>query len=224
MDKQEVFKMIDSTLLKPEATAEDITKLCQDAKKYGFASVCVHPCYVPLCVELMKGSGVKVCTVVGFPMGQNTTAVKAFEAKEAVEMGADELDMVINISALKNGQLDYVKQDMEAVVKAAAGKTVKVILETCYLTDEEKEQACKAALEAGVSFVKTSTGLAKGGATVEDVKLMRRVVQDKCGVKAAGGIRTFEDCVKFIQAGANRIGTGTGAAIAQGVTSDDNSY
>jgi len=218
MTREELAKMVDYTILKPDATKRGVSKLCEEAKNYGFASVCVSPTYVPLASNLLAASDVKVCTVVGFPMGFNTTEVKAFEARTAVEKGACELDMVINIGALKSGDYETVKKDIETVVnvkRSHGGLVVKVIIETGYLTTQEKIMACRLAKEAGADFVKTSTGLV-GGATVEDVKLMRETVGKDMGVKAAGGIRTFKEALAMIEAGANRIGTSTGPAIIEG--------
>lgn len=215
MKRQNILSKIDSTLLKQTATSEQICALCENAINNGFAAVCVQPCYVSLCAKWLNGSGVKVATVIGFPMGANTTEVKAFEAQNAVKNGADELDMVINLGLAMEGKWDNVMQDIAAVVKASEGRCVKVIIETCFLTDEQVVAACRAAVEAGAQFVKTSTGMASGGATEHHVALMKSTVGDKCLVKAAGGIRTFEDCVKFVEAGADRIGTGSGAAIAE---------
>ncbi|RLF78816.1 deoxyribose-phosphate aldolase, partial [Thermococci archaeon] len=204
-----IAKYIDHTNLKSYATKEDIIKLCEEAKKYGFYAVCVNPYRVKLAKEHLKGTDIKVASVIGFPLGATPTEVKVFEAKKALENGADELDMVINIGALKDKNYEYVKKDIEDVTKVAheKGAIVKVIIETCYLSEEEKEIACKLAMEAGADFVKTSTGFGTGGATIEDVKLMRKVVGDKLGVKAAGGIRTYEEALAMINAGANRIGT-----------------
>ncbi|MPW39715.1 deoxyribose-phosphate aldolase [Thermococcus sp. 101 C5] len=213
----DIAKYIDHTNLKPYATKEDIIKLCEEAKKYGFYAVCVNPYRVKLAKEQLEGTGIKVASVIGFPLGATPTEVKVFEAKKALEDGADELDMVINIGALKDKDYEYVKNDIAEVVKVAheKGAVVKVIIETCYLTDEEKEIACKLAMEAGADFVKTSTGFGTGGATVEDVRLMRRIVGDKLGVKAAGGIRTYEQAMAMIEAGANRIGTSSGVKIVE---------
>ncbi|MCA6214845.1 deoxyribose-phosphate aldolase [Thermococcus bergensis] len=213
----DIAKYIDHTNLKPYATKEDIIKLCEEAKKYGFYAVCVNPYRVKLAKEQLEGTGIKVASVIGFPLGATPTEVKVFEAKKALEDGADELDMVINIGALKDKDYEYVKNDIAEVVKVAheKGAVVKVIIETCYLTDEEKEIACKLAMEAGADFVKTSTGFGTGGATVEDVRLMRRIVGDKLGVKAAGGIRTYEQALAMIEAGANRIGTSSGVKIVE---------
>jgi deoxyribose-phosphate aldolase len=211
-------KMIDHTLLKPDATPEQVAQLCFEARKYGFASVCVNPTWVKLCAQLLEGSPVKVCTVIGFPLGATATEVKAFEAGNAINQGATEIDMVINIGALKARELEFVAQDIRGVVNAAhsRGMIVKVILETVLLTDEEKTIACLLSKEAGADFVKTSTGFAGGGATVHDVALMRRVVGPEIGVKASGGVRTYEDAESMIKAGATRIGASAGVKIIQG--------
>lgn len=217
-----VAKYIDHTNLKAYTSKEDIIKLCEEAKKYNFYAVCVNPYRVKLAKEHLKGTDIKVASVIGFPLGATPTEVKVFEAKKALEDGADELDMVINIGALKDKDYEYVKKDIEDVTKVAheKGAIVKVIIETCYLTEEEKEIACKLAMEARADFVKTSTGFGTGGATIEDVKLMRRVVGDKLGVKAAGGIRTYEDALAMINAGANRIGTSSGVKIIEGAKNE----
>lgn len=209
-------KYIDHTLLKADATKEQITKLCQEAKEHDFASVCVNTCYVPLCASLLKDSDVKVCCVVGFPLGAMDSKSKAFEAKTAVENGAGEVDMVINIGALKDKDYDYVTKDIEAVVNASKPAIVKVIIETCLLTDEEKVEACKCAMKANAEFVKTSTGFSTAGATAQDVALMRKTVGTVCKVKAAGGIRTYEDAMKMIDAGADRLGCSAGIKIIEG--------
>ncbi len=209
-------KYIDHTLLKADATKEQITKLCNEAKEHDFASVCVNTCYVPLCAKLLKGSDVKVCCVVGFPLGAMDTVSKAFEAKTAVSNGAGEVDMVINIGALKDKDYEYVTKDIEAVVNASKPAIVKVIIETCLLTDEEKVEACKCAMQANAEFVKTSTGFSTAGATVEDVALMRKTVGTVCKVKAAGGIRSYEDAMKMIDAGADRLGCSAGIKIVEG--------
>lgn len=207
-------KYIDHTILKPTARQADIEHLCMEAKEYGFASVCINPCWVPLAAKLLQGSDVKVCTVIGFPLGANTVAVKAYEADLAVKEGADEIDMVINIGALKSGLLDAVKADIAAVREACKGKILKVIIETSYLTEEEKETVCKIAAECGADFVKTSTGFSDKGATAEDVKLMAKASGIK--VKASGGIKTKEDALKMIEAGASRLGTSSGVKIITG--------
>lgn len=211
-------RMIDHTLLKPDATQEQIAQLCFEARKYGFASVCVNPAWVELCAQLLKGSDVKVCTVIGFPLGATAPEVKVFETENAIEHGASEIDMVINIGALKARDLDLVARDIRGVVAAAhaRGAIVKVIIEAALLTDEEKTIACLLSKEAGADFVKTSTGFASGGATVHDVELMRRVVGPEMGVKAAGGVRTYEDAEKMLRAGATRIGASAGVKIIQG--------
>jgi deoxyribose-phosphate aldolase len=217
MKKEELARMIDHTLLKPEATEEQIRVLCDEAKKYNFASVCVNPVQVSLTAELLKGTQVKICTVIGFPLGANTSTVKAFEAAEAIKQGAEEVDMVINVGKLKDKNYDFVKADIKAIVDTAKGKALtKVILETCLLTDEEKVIACNLAKEAGADFVKTSTGFNKGGATVEDIRLMRTTVGDKMGVKASGGVRSNLDAIAMINAGASRIGASSSIAICEG--------
>jgi deoxyribose-phosphate aldolase len=214
VSNQELAGMIDHTLLKPEATADQITKLCQEALQYQFKSVCINPFWVPLAAMLLKGSKVNVCTVIGFPLGSIPTEAKAEEVREAVRSGATEVDMVINIGALKSGQYDGVLHDIQAVVHAAKRSTVvKVILETGLLTDSEKVKACELAKEAGADFVKTSTGFGTGGATVEDIALMRKTVGEKMGVKASGGIRDYETAMAMIHAGANRIGASAGITI-----------
>lgn len=207
---------IDNTLLKQDATPEQIERICAESVELKCASVCVNPSYVPLVSKCLQGSGVKVCTVIGFPLGMNDSKVKAFEAALAAEQGADELDMVINVGRLKAGETDYVKSDIEAVVKASAGKLVKVIIETCLLTDEEKVTACRLAKEAGADYVKTSTGFSTAGATAQDVALMRKTVGPEMGVKAAGGIRDYDTAVAMIEAGATRIGASSGKKIAAG--------
>jgi deoxyribose-phosphate aldolase len=211
-----INKYIDHTLLKPESTKEQIIRILEEAKQYDFASVCVNPTWVKFSAESLKGSDVKVCTVIGFPLGATTSAVKAFETKDAIANGADELDMVINIGAAKDGDWDLVQSDIKAVVDASGDKLVKVIIETCLLTDDEKVKACQAAVAAGADFVKTSTGFSTGGATIEDVRLMRQTVGPDIGVKAAGGARSLADAQAFIEAGATRIGTSAGVAIIEG--------
>lgn len=206
-------KFIDHTILKPEASEAQVVKLCEEAKEFDFASVCVNPCHVALCAKLLANTDVKVCTVIGFPLGANTAEVKGFETKNAVDNGATEIDMVINIGALKDKKYDVVFNDIKAVVDNAMGKLVKVILETCLLTPEEIVKACELSKDAGADFVKTSTGFNKYGATVEDVALMRKTVGKDMGVKASGGVRTREDMLKMIEAGANRIGASAGKAL-----------
>jgi deoxyribose-phosphate aldolase len=206
---------IDHTLLKPEATEEQVLVLCAEARKYNFYSVCINSSYVSVAAKALKGSAVKVCAVVGFPLGAATTATKAFEAREAVENGASEIDMVIHIGALKSGNEGYVAEDIAAVVEAAGGNIVKVIIETGLLTDEEKIIACRLADQAGAHFVKTSTGFGPGGATIADIALMRETVGPLLGVKASGGVRTPEAARQMIEAGATRIGTSSGIAIIE---------
>ncbi|GIN38552.1 deoxyribose-phosphate aldolase [Heyndrickxia oleronia] len=216
-----IAKMIDHTLLKPEATKSQIQSLCEEAREYSFASVCVNPTWVKYAADLLQGSDVKVCTVIGFPLGATTPETKAFETKNAIENGAEEVDMVINIGALKSGDLELVEQDILAVTNAAKGKALtKVIIETCLLTEEEKIRACELAVKAGTDYVKTSTGFSTGGATVEDIALMRKTVGPNIGVKASGGVRSPEDAQQMIEAGATRIGASSGVKIVQGLTSD----
>lgn len=210
-------KLIDHTLLKADATKDSIIKLCEEAKIYHFASVCVNPTWVETAAQLLQESNVLVCTVIGFPLGASTSATKAFEASHAIEKGAKEVDMVINIGALKDKQDELVEKDIRAVVEVAKGKAlVKVIIETCLLTDEEKVRACELAVTAGADFVKTSTGFSTGGATVADVALMRQTVGPSIGVKASGGIRDLENVEAMVQAGASRIGASSGVAIVKG--------
>lgn len=215
MDAKTIAGMIDHTLLKPEATAHQIEELCGEAKEYHFASVCVNPVFVPLAAKLLAGSGVKTCCVVGFPLGAISPEQKAAEAASCAAMGAEELDMVIAIGAAKSGDWALVKSDIAGVVKAAGGHTVKVIIETCLLTDEEKVKACQMAKEAGADFVKTSTGFSTGGATAADIALMRKTVGPEMGVKASGGIRSYETAMEMINAGATRIGASAGIAIVK---------
>jgi len=213
----DIAGMIDHTLLKPDATADQIAQLCYEARKYHFASVCVNPANVKLCADLLRGTTVKVCSVIGFPLGASAPEVKAFETQTALRDGANEIDMVINIGALKAGDHTLVSRDIREVVKAvkAAGAILKVIIETILLTDEEKITACLLAKEAGADFVKTSTGFAGGGATIEDVALMRRVVGPEMGVKAAGGVHNFDEAKSMVAAGATRIGASAGVKIVQ---------
>ena len=213
MDKKTIASMIDHTLLKPEATPAQVEKLCAEAAEYHFASVCVNPVYIPLAARLLKDTGVKVCCVVGFPLGAIAPEQKAAEAASCAAMGAEELDMVIHIGAAKAGDWALVQRDIEGVVKAAAGRTVKVIIETCLLTDEEKVKACEVAKAAGAHFVKTSTGFSTGGATTHDIALMRKTVGPEMGVKASGGIRDYATAMAMIEAGANRIGASAGIEI-----------
>lgn len=219
--KIELAKMIDSTLVKPNVTKKDVAKLCEDALKYGFKCVVVNPIHVGFAAQLVRDTDVKVCSTIGFPFGITLPEVKALEAKKAVENGAAELDMVINISALKSKDYEMVKKDITAVIDTKRNYgdvVVKVIIETLYLSDEEKVVACKLSKEAGADFVKTSTGLLGGKATVEDVRLMRETVGEEMGVKAAGGIRTLKDVLAMIEAGANRIGTSTATQIIEEIT------
>lgn len=209
-----INKMIDHTILKPVATEADIEKLCREAIENDFASVCINPCNIPVAKKILDGSDVKICTVVGFPLGANTITMKAVETAEAYDMGADEFDMVINIGALKDGKYDYVRDDIAAVVSAAKGKCVKVIIEAGLLTDDEKVMATKLSCEAGACFVKTSTGINTTGATVADVALMKANCTEGVKVKAAGGIKTAEFAMALVEAGAERIGTSSGIAIA----------
>ncbi len=221
--EQNFARMIDHTLLKAEATKEQIEKLCAEAKQFNFASVCVNPTWVKNSSELLQGSDVLVCTVIGFPLGANTPTVKAFEAKDAIANGAQEVDMVINIGALKDKNYDLVQADIAAVVEAAKGNAlVKVIIESCLLTDEEKVKACELAVAAGADYVKTSTGFSTGGATAEDIALMRKTVGPDLGVKASGGVRSLEDMKKMVEAGATRIGASSGVAIMNGLIADSN--
>ncbi len=212
-----IAQMIDHTLLKPDATKEQIKALCEEAKEYQFASVCVNPVWVETAAVSLKETDVKVCTVIGFPLGASTSDVKAFETKDAIDKGAQEVDMVINIGALKSRDLDIVKKDIQAVTAAAKNRAlVKVIIETCLLTDEEKQIACEISKQAGADFVKTSTGFSSGGATEQDVALMWKTVGSQMGVKASGGVRSQEDAAKMIDSGATRIGASSGAKIVKG--------
>ena len=215
LTREELASYIDHTLLKPEASREQIRAVCNEAKQYHFASVCVNSCWVPLIAEELKGSGVSVCCVIGFPLGASLSSVKAFEAREAVAAGAQEIDMVINVGAVKSGGWELVKEDIVAVNAAKGTAKLKVIIETCLLTDEEKVRVCQIAKEAGADFVKTSTGFSTGGATVHDVELMRRTVGPEMGVKASGGIRTLEDALAMIEAGASRLGASAGVKIIE---------
>lgn len=210
---ENIASYIDHTMLKADATTETIKRYCDEAKKYHFRSVCINTCHVPFVHKELEGSGVNTCCVVGFPLGAMSTAAKAFEAKQAVNDGADEVDMVINIGAIKDKNYDLVKKDIEEVVKASKPAVVKVIIETCLLTDDEKVKACELTVEAGADFVKTSTGFSTGGATLEDVRLMKKTVGDRAKVKASGGIRTPEFAKELIEAGADRIGAGNGVIL-----------
>ncbi|MCK8058256.1 MULTISPECIES: deoxyribose-phosphate aldolase [unclassified Fusibacter] len=210
-----INRYIDHTILKPESSKEAVLKVCEEARTHEFFSVCVNPYYIPVVKEALEGSIVKVCAVVGFPLGASVKEVKAFETAKAIEAGADEIDMVINIAALKNGELDVVLEDIKAVKAETAGKALlKVIIESCLLTDEEKVKACELSVEAGAEFVKTSTGFSTGGATADDIALMRKTVGPKIGVKASGGVRDFETAMAMVNAGATRIGASASVAIA----------
>ena len=213
--------MIDHTILKPEATEAAVQKIIDEAKEYNFFSVCINPCWVAFASEQLADTDVAVCTVIGFPLGANTPEVKAYEAADAIKNGANEVDMVINIGALKSQQYDHVRQDIQGIVDAAKGKAlVKVIIETALLTDEEKVKACELAKEAGADFVKTSTGFSTGGAKVADIRLMRETVGPDMGVKASGGVHNAEEALAMIEAGATRIGASTGVAIVSGATGE----
>ena len=217
-----ISELIDHTLLKPEATQEQIEQICKEAIEYGFASVCVNPCNVSLVAKNLNGSNVKTCVVIGFPLGASTIESKTFETQQVIENGAQEIDMVMNIGALKGRQYSLVEEEIANIVKVAREKAlVKVILECCLLTDEEKLKACEIAVSAGANFVKTSTGFSSGGATVYDVKLMRRAVGEKVGVKASGGIRNYDAAIAMINAGANRIGASSSVAIVKGNKSNE---
>lgn len=209
-----INKLIDHTALKPNTNKESILKLIAEAKTYDFASVCVNPCWVALAHQELKNTDVKVCTVIGFPLGANTTEVKVFETKDAIEKGAQEIDMVINIAMLKDKEYDYVENEIHQIVEAAKDKAlVKVIIETCLLTDEEKIKACELSQKAGADFVKTSTGFSTGGATVHDIALMRKTVGAEMGVKASGGVHTHEEALAMVEAGATRIGASAGVKL-----------
>lgn len=208
-------KMIDHTVLKADTPLETVKRICDEAMEYGFASVCINPCHVAYCADYLKDSDVNVCTVIGFPLGANTSAVKAFETKDAIANGADEIDMVMNIGALKDKNYDLVRDDVKAVVEAANGTLVKVILETCLLTEDEIKKACELCVEAKADYVKTSTGFSTRGATIEDVRIMKEAVHGKAKVKAAGGVRTPGDMVKIVAAGADRIGTSAGCSLVK---------
>lgn len=216
MNRKELAGMMDHTLLKAFATPADIEKICKEAAEIGAASVCVNPVNVAEAAKLLKGTGVKTCTVIGFPLGANTPETKAFETKDAIKNGAEEVDMVINVGAAKAGDFETVYKDIKAVVDAADGTLVKVIIETCYLTDEEKVEACKAAAKAGATFVKTSTGFGTGGATAHDVALMKASIPATMKVKASGGMRTWEDVIPNLEAGADRLGVSASIAILKG--------
>ncbi len=211
-----IAKMIDHTILNPDARLEDIKRICKEAKEYGFASVCINPNYVSLAKEELKGSDVKVCTVIGFPLGANTVSTKAFEAKEAVLNGADEIDMVQNVTMAKEHDWDYIEKEVKAVKDAIDGRLLKVILETCFLNKDEIKESSLAAIRGGADFVKTSTGFGKGGAKVEDIEIMRKAVGPSKGVKASGGIHNYQEAKAMIEAGANRIGASKSIEIIKG--------
>ena len=213
MNKINLAKHIDHTLLKPDAVEAELVKLCEEAREHKFFSVCINPSNIEKAKELLEGTETKVCTVVGFPLGQMTTEAKSFETNEAILLGAEEVDMVINIGKLKDQDYEYVLEDIRAVVLAAKGVLTKVIIETCLLTDEEKVKACELAKDAGADFVKTSTGFSKAGATREDIALMRKTVGPEMGVKASGGIRTLEDAMGMIESGATRLGLSASVSI-----------
>ena len=215
LTREELASYIDHTLLKPEASREQIRAVCNEAKQYHFASVCVNPCWIPLIAGELKGSGVSVCCVIGFPLGASAPSVKAEEARTAVAAGAGEIDMVINIGAVKSGDWELVREDIAAVNAAKGTAKLKVIIETCLLTDEEKVRVCQIAKEVGADFVKTSTGFSTGGATVHDVELMRKTVGPEMGVKASGGVRTLADALAMIEAGASRLGASAGVKIIE---------
>ena len=220
-----VAKMIDHTVLKATSTKEEVVSICKEAKEYGFFSVCINPTHIELAKKELENSDVKVCTVIGFPLGASTKEVKAFETKDAISKGADEVDMVINIGALKDKNYDLVYEDIKAVVEASNKQAlVKVIIETCYLTDDEKVKACELAVKAGTDFVKTSTGFGTGGSTPEDIKLMRETVGPNIGVKASGGVRTDKDAKTVIDAGASRIGASASISIVTGSNDSNSKY
>jgi len=226
MNKKDLAKYIDHTALKSTTNKVEIEKLCSEAKQYNFMSVCINPCFVKLCKKLLEGTEVKVCTVVGFPLGCNKSETKAFEAQKAMEDGATELDMVINVGKIKDNDWAYVENDIRQVVEVAkkGNALIKVILETCLLTNEEKVKACETVKKAGANFVKTSTGFSTGGATVEDIALMRKTVGENFGVKASGGIRDYGKAIEMINAGATRIGASAGIAIVEGAKVEGEGY
>ena len=217
MNRKQLAKMMDHTILKATATPAQVEQICREALEIGAASVCINPCNIEQARRLLDGSGVRVCTVIGFPLGANTPEVKAFETQDAIRRGAEEVDMVINVGALLAGNDETVYRDIKAVVDAAAGTLTKVIIETCYLSDDQKKTACELAMRAGADFVKTSTGFGTGGATPHDVALMRGVVGSKLQVKASGGIRTYEDAAAVVEAGADRLGVSARLTILQGI-------
>ena len=222
--KYELARWIDHTLLKPDATQQEVEAICNDAREHGFASVCINPTWVPLAYRMLRGYESRVCTVVGFPLGATYPEVKALETKHAIDCGADEIDMVVNVGALKSGDYQLVERDIRAVTRAAGRHLVKVILETCLLNDEEKVQGSAISKRAGANFVKTSTGFSSGGATVKDVALMRQAVGSEMGVKASGGVRTYEEACKMVEAGATRIGASASVAIVGNGQTDGEGY
>jgi deoxyribose-phosphate aldolase len=214
LSKQKINQYIDHTILKPESTREQVIEICKEAKENGFASVCINTCFTKLVAEQLKGTEVKTCVTVGFPLGCNSTKTKVFEAKDAIDDGANEVDMVINVGVLKSGDVDYVKNEISEIVQATKGKAIlKVILETCLLSDEEIIEVCKISKEVGADFVKTSTGFNSAGATIEHIKLMRITVGEEMGIKAAGGIRSYEKAIAMIEAGATRVGASSSLKI-----------
>lgn len=217
-----INKLIDHTLLKAFATEEEICKLCDEAKTYNFKSVCVNPANISFAKQCLKESDVLVCTVIGFPLGANTIETKTFETVDAISKGADEIDMVINIGKAKEHDYDYIENEISSIVNVSGGRTVKVIIETCYLTDEEKEEVCKRATKAKATFVKTSTGFGTGGATKEDVALMKKSISTNMFVKASGGVRNYDDLKSMVEAGASRIGASSGVAIMNNNESKEN--
>ena len=217
MNRKQLAKMMDHTILKATATPAQVEQICREALEIGAASVCINPCNIEQARRLLDGSGVRVCTVIGFPLGANTPEVKAFETQDAIRRGAEEVDMVINVGALLAGDDETVYRDIKAVVDAAAGTLTQVIIETCYLSDDQKKTACELAMRAGADFVKTSTGFGTGGATPHDVALMRGVVGSKLQVKASGGIRTYKDAAAVVEAGADRLGVSASLTILQGI-------
>lgn len=217
-------KYIDHTILKADAQLDAVKKVCDEAKKYDFASVCINPCNVKYVAEQLQGSDVKTCVVVGFPLGANTTETKVFETKDCIKNGADEVDMVINVAKLKDKQDDYVYNEIKSLKEACGDKVLKVIIETCYLSDEEKKRACELSVKAGADFVKTSTGFGTGGATFDDVKLMKDTVGDKAQVKASGGVRDYETAKKHVDLGATRLGTSSGVVILEGGQAKEGTY
>lgn len=217
----ELNKYIDHTNLKQDMSEQDLIKLVNEAKEYDFFSICINPCWVKQASELLAGSNTNVCSVIGFPLGANTTNIKVLEAIESIENGASEIDMVINVSKLKDKDYEYVYNEIKKIKEAIGNNVLKVIIEACLLTDEEKTIACQIIMKAGADFVKTSTGMSTGGATVEDVKLFKEVVGDTTLIKAAGGVRTYQDAISMIEAGANRIGTSGGVKIVNGETHTD---